>query len=329
MENGKLGVWRTVRGYRMFLELNDGKLGDVLVGPPAFQGKTLGGVDEGVWAELTPEATRRTFSQVDTSAGGIDRLKGAIRQSLGTGDTRRQHLESVNSVEEIVPIARSAGFRDEEIAQSLKGGDARKAPPKLPTRLTRIKPGSPNVEREPAKGKPDSDFQSVVDAFHAPTAQERGDRAKQLAESILEQADKANDPSLRLRLQAIGHALAGGAMSISQAREKVQEAMRGNDTGSATPSKKDVDVLHDRVALKQFVDGYEKKIEAIKEGGDKAKDAAMAQAIGELEAKVHVAEVKQELLKIRKGIESGQLTRRVGLRRILQILRLVLAFIPG
>lgn len=329
MENGKLGVWRTVRGYRMFLELNDGKLGDVLVGPPAFQGKTLGGVDEGVWAELTPEATRRTFSRVDVSAGGVDRLKDAIRQSLGSKDTRREHLETVNSVEEVVPIARSAGFRDEEIAQALKGGAARSAPPKLPTRLTRNKPHTPNIEREPARGKPDSDFQNVIEAFNAPTVAERGDRAKQLAESILEQADKTDDRALRLRLQAIGHALAGGAMSISQAREKVQEAMGGDKTGSPTPSKKDVDVLHDRVALKQFVDGYEKKIESIGEGGDKAKDAAMAQAIGELEAKVHVAEVKTELIKIRQGIERGQLTRRVGLRRILQILRLVLAFVPG
>ena len=337
VENGKLGVWRTIRGYRMFLELNGGKLGDVLIGPPSFQGKGLGDADQSVWSELTPEATRRKFSSVDVASGGVDRLKGAIRNSLGSKDTRREHLESVNTVEEVVPIARSAGFRDEEIAQALKGGEVGSRPPKLPNRLTRNKPRTPNIEREPAKGEPDSDFRSVVDAFNAPSKAERGDRAKQLAQSILDQADKQQDAATRLRLQAIGHALAGGAMSISQAREKVQEALKGGDAGKATPSKKEVDVLHDRVALKQFLDGYEAKAEKLVEAklreasgsSERAKDLAVAQLIGELEAKVHVTEVKTELIKIREGIQSGKLSHRVGIRRILQILRLVLAFIPG
>lgn len=333
IEGGKRGVWRTIRGYRMFLELNGESLGQVLVGPPAFKGGTLGDVGEDVWADLTPEATKRKFSNVDAGEGGIERLKGAVGGSLGAKDTRREHLSEVNTVEQLVPIARSAGFRDEDIVAALKGKGVKA--PAVPNRLTRN--AAPNIEREPSKAEPSKEFSSVMDAFNAPAAEGRGPRIKGLAAQILAAAKREPNEVKKAQLEAIGYALASGATTVSQARESVTDIEQNDGRNTPRVKQKDVDSLHDRVELQDFLDTHEKKVAQIAEAkireaaGDteRARDLAMLDMLEELEARVHVGEVKTELVKIREAIEAKRMTRRVGVRRIVQLLRLLLALIPG
>jgi hypothetical protein len=333
MEGGKRGVWRTIRGYRMFLELNGDSLGSVLVGPPAFKGGSLDDVGTDVWAALTPEATKRKFSSVDAGPGGVERLKSAVSESLGAKDTRRSHLETVNTVEQLVPIARSAGFRDEDIVASLQGKNTKA--PAVPNRLTRN--AAPNIEREPAKAPPDKQFRSVVDAFNAPAAEGRDTRIKGLAAQILNAAKREPNETKKAQLEAIGYALASGATTVSHARERVTDIEQNDGRNTPRVQQKDVDSLHDRVELQDFLDAHEKKIEQIAEAkareaagdSERARDLAMLDMLEELEARVHVAEVKTELVKIREAIDSKRMTRQMGLRRIVQLLRLLLAVIPG
>lgn len=333
IENGKRGVWRTIRGYRMFLELNGNSLGEVLIGPPAFKGGSLDDVGTDVWAALTPEATKRKFSNVDAGEGGVDRLKAAVRESLGAKDTRRSHLEEVNTVEQLVPIARSAGFRDEDIVASLKGKGTKA--PAVPNRLTRN--SAPNIENEPAKTKPSQEFRSVVDAFNAPSKEQGSSRIKGLAAQILEAAKREPNERKKAQLEAIGYALASGATTVSQARERVTDIEQNDGRNTPKVEQKDVDSLHDRVELQDFLDAHEKKIEQIAEAkareaagdSERARDLAMLDMLEELEARVHVAEVKAELVKIREAIDAKRMTRKMGIRRIVQLLRLLLALIPG
>lgn len=333
MENGKRGVWRTIRGYRMFLELNGDSLGNVLVGPPAFAGKSLNAIGGDVWADLTPEATKRKFSNVDAGPGGVDRLKAAVRASLGAKDTRREHLESVSTVEQLVPIARSAGFRDADIVGALKGKGVKA--PVVPNRLTRN--NAPNIEREPAKEPPTAQFRNIMDAFNAPAAEGRGQRVKGLAGQILDAAKREANPTKKAQLEAIGYALSSGAATVSQARERVRDIEENGGRETPSVSQKDVDSLHDRVELQDFLDAHEKKIEQIAEAkareaaGDsqRARDLALIDMIEELEARTHVKEVRTELVKIRESIAAKTMTRQMGIRRIVQLLRLLLAAIPG
>jgi hypothetical protein len=332
--DGKRGVWRTVRGYRMFLELNGKTLGRVLIGPPAFSGKSLNDIGEAVWSELTPEATKKKFSNVDVKPGGIDRLKAAIAESIGPQDTRREHLKGVSTVEQLVPLARSAGFRDADIAAAL-GGTSAVGAKKLPDRLTRNR--TPNIERKPASAPPGAEFKSLIDAFSAPSAAGRGERAKEIAQKIIEDAKKQDDTSTRLRLESVGYALASGALSITQAREKVRDILENQSRNTPVPKKQEVAALHDRMELQNFLDAHETKVDQIAESkvreasGDtqRAKDLAMIDLIEQLETKVQVTEVKTELVKIRTAIESKRMTRQMGIRKLLQLLRLLLSLIPG
>jgi len=121
--SGHLGIWRTVRHNRMFLELLDGgkKQGKVLIGPPSFVGNTLGDVPNEVWANLTPKATLKEFSGVSVAGNGIDTLKQAIKNAVGPEDSRREAVDNFSTKLQLVPIARSAGFTDAEIKSALSG----------------------------------------------------------------------------------------------------------------------------------------------------------------------------------------------------------------
>jgi uncharacterized membrane protein len=120
---GHLGVWRMIRGMRTFIELENDKksLGNILVGPPSFVGHSLNNIPSDVWEAMTPRATMEAFTGVKASPNGVDVLKESIKNATGPNDTRRQALESLNTPEQLVPIARSAGFTDDNIKQALSG----------------------------------------------------------------------------------------------------------------------------------------------------------------------------------------------------------------
>lgn len=161
--NGRIGIWRTVRGNRMFIELkgaafrgvteeslknmsasakkvrfgkyfdDNGRLrsdqdeliqGQVLDGPADFVGKDVTSLGSEEWRSITPEATNREFSDVKVHQDGIKALKASIRSAVNDeSDTRLKRLRTANTVEALVPIARVSGFKDDVIKDILSSGN--------------------------------------------------------------------------------------------------------------------------------------------------------------------------------------------------------------
>lgn len=132
MLNGQLVIWRTVRGFRLAIELVPGagrynfgggktyKGGRVLVGPPSLAGKDIGKVDNKTWGALSGTGTNKTFPDKQTPEA-IKSLKDSVKNSLKDDDTRHDALDKTDKTSELVQIARSAGFQDSEIQEALDG----------------------------------------------------------------------------------------------------------------------------------------------------------------------------------------------------------------
>lgn len=160
--NGRIGIWRTVRGNRMFIELkgaafrglteeslknmstsakkvrfgkyfdDNGRIrtdqedliqGQVLDGPADFVGKDVTSLGSEQWRSITPEATNKEFSGIEVHRDGIKALKTSIRRAVGDeSDTRLKRLRTANTVESLVPIARVSGFKDDVIKDILTSG---------------------------------------------------------------------------------------------------------------------------------------------------------------------------------------------------------------
>lgn len=158
--NGHLGVWRTVRHNRLFIEiLNGGSQGRVLIGPPSMVGHKLSDISDDVWAAMTPRATLREFRSVKVADNGVETLKEAIKNATGPDDTRREALKDLNEPIQLVPMARRTGFTDDEIKQALAGKSPNKAlssgsDKDKPSENPAEKPKLRLVDRTSAIGKP-------------------------------------------------------------------------------------------------------------------------------------------------------------------------------
>lgn len=345
--DGKLGIWRTIRGFRMFIVL-DGPFKDtVLVGPPAFAGKKLNDVGEKGWEALTPRATNKKFAKMKADKDGIKNLKNAIRDAIGPEDTRHDRLRQVNTVEELVPLARSAGFSDDEIEASLKGKDVtrelRRArgipdvrPKEKPVRDVERRKKPIKLEVEPATTEPSQEFQGIIDAFNTPSASQVS-RLEAIADSIIAMAKRQKDPDVRMRLEHIGFSLKAGTMSLTAARERIDDLMNPSGPEMPKPSVSEVNVAHDRQLLQGAIDDMEVRLsEKMKEffreaagNSDKAKDLAFEELLDELIGQVRAPQVKQEVTKVQQAVKSGRMNHRTGVLRLLQILRLILSLIPS
>ena len=160
--NGRIGIWRTIRGNRMFIELKGGAFegvsesslrsmsdaakrlrfgkyfddqgrirtdqdefqqGEILDGPAEFVGRDISGVEARDWEKLTPEKTKQIFSRVDVDNKGLSALKSSVRRAISNpNDTRMKRLRTANTAESIIPIARISGFKDDEIKNILTSG---------------------------------------------------------------------------------------------------------------------------------------------------------------------------------------------------------------
>jgi len=267
---GHLGIWRTVRHNRMFLELLDGgkKQGKVLIGPPSFVGNTLGDVPSEVWANLTPKATLKEFSSVSVAGNGIDTLKQAIKNAVGPDDSRREAVDNFSTKLQLVPIARSAGFTDDEIKSALAGKSPNKAlsdkgggpsvrassgtveVPK--TKVTSIRgrrvapevapdvktpDSSKPVPKKPEPTKPTSEtnetafIQDALARVLQPTkAVDSEENAKKIGELLVKLSEKhIADKLLAKEVAKLGHGLRSGDFSITEAKEKLKSIVENRE----------------------------------------------------------------------------------------------------
>lgn len=277
--NGHLGVWRTVRHNRVFLELTNGgkSLGRVLIGPPSFVGRSLDNIPSEVWAALTPRATLKEFRNLRPSQDGIDTLKQSIVNAVGPKDTRRDAVKDLDTIEQLVPIARSAGFTDDEIKDAARGKSPNSAiqgvkdrrdvtqevsPPENVTQLRQ--PEKPNVEQ-----KEDNDVIELEGALARIPQQSKGtksadDRAKSVADFLDGKiAPKIkNDDLLKQRVQDLANGLRAGKYEVRDVEEEIKEIIKNRSRvkeRSLRPVEREA--LEDSVKIKEFISSFEAKLD--------------------------------------------------------------------
>jgi len=367
--HGHKGVWRTLRGFRVFIEDNGGKQGKILVGPPSLAGKGFGEIGSDTWSGLTPKATNKTFSGGDAS-----NLKASIKNSLGADDTRHAALDSMTSTQELIPIARSAGFTDENIKSALGGqkinsglgeGNHQATVTTLkPRRLASTPPeeksvsGEPNpvvappekpkLRLQPEVSKPQSapaarpvgpdSIQGALALAEAPVKGNDHERVTRVADAILAAAKKHEDELLRRKLEALGYGLKSGARKLSDVRDELRNMVENRqNTGVANPSVNEVTVLHDRTELQDFLKNAEEEMkqhmeEKLREAnGDRhrAQDLALEKMLSILESRVRDPHIIKEIRTMREGLRKKRIGSHSVLLRLLMLLRRLLAFIPG
>ena len=299
--SGHLGIWRTVRHNRMFLELtNGGKTqGKVLIGPPSFVGHSLGDVPSETWANLTPKATLKEFSNVPVAGNGIDTLKQSIKNAVGPEDTRRQAVESFNTKLQLVPIARSAGFTDEEIKMALSGKSPNEglpeksgADPEVPSSLpkatvtavqgnptgdkpaTPTKPSAPSPikpQNSPEPTKPSSevnDISYINDALarviQPSKVTDNAENTKKIG-ALLVKLSKSNisDKLLAKEVERLGNGLRSGDYTLTAAKEKLKSIVEDRERAkrNINVTDKQLSALEDKANVQDFIDNFDKKIE--------------------------------------------------------------------
>lgn len=284
--NGHLGVWRTVRHNRVFLELTHGgkTLGRVLIGPPSLVGRTLSDVPSDVWEAMTPRATLKEFRNFKPASSGINDLKEAIKTSVGPKDTRREALNGLETVEQLVPIARSAGFTDAEIKQSLKGNPPNVDLKSVPERRDATDDVSPDSTQnakpdnvvpilglnKPPSGAPTGSTQNIGELEGAlarlpeQATGAGGNKPKKVAEFLEEKISPniKNDDLLKQRVNDLASGLRAGKYSVREVEDEIREIIK-NRSRVASNALKPVErqALNDSVKVKDFIDNFDTKVE--------------------------------------------------------------------
>lgn len=367
VEQGHLGIWRNVRGHRMFLELEPGTgkwavdvkgkphvQGKVLVGPPSLVNQPIGGVDDAVWDKLSGSGTKRTFPSA--SPEGIKALKSSLRNSLQEDDTRRGAIDGTDELPKLVQIARSAGFTDDEIKASLGGKVFQNALSSNVVPFERKKPVAPepvnapeapkgesNVRPLPEKDKPeapttpgkmtaDGSLAPLLEALSQP-ASDGEDARLAAAEKMDEAADQLSEEFVKRQIRALAAGLRTGDFKLADVRTEVLALVEHRKARLLEAmDEDDMDRLADKDAAKTTVAKIKAHAanaptttpEQITSNAAFYHDQLMA-----LSRRVSNPEDARQIVVLAKKIKSGRIGGNSVVLRVLAILRLLLAFIPG
>jgi hypothetical protein len=296
--DGHVGVWRMIRHNRVFIEL-DGKggLGRILVGPPSFVGHKLNEIPSDVWQALTPRSTLKEFRNVNVAENGIETLKDSIKNSVGPEDTRRDSVDSMDTVEQLVPIARSTGFTDDEIKSALAGKAPNKPLSELsdrrsdvevpaPSNVITFKPRAPKVEEEkpeveadegaPQLPKPDpakleqtaafisDSLARIPEAVKGTSGDEKDKKVADILDKlIVSRLEKDPEEVLAAkRVKDLANGLRAGKYTLPEVEKEIKEVF-ANRARLKERSLQDKEraALEDGVKVKEFIDTFEEKIE--------------------------------------------------------------------
>lgn len=374
VEHGYLGLWRTVRGFRMFLELQPGTgkwavnvkgkphtQGRVLVGPPSLVNKPIGGLPDDTWGQLSGSGTKEAFSSA--TPGGLVALQTGVKNSLKDDDTRIPALAAAD-LPKTVQIARSAGFTDDEIKQALGGKIFENAiedkpsnednviPFKRPSKPTGDednvvpfpRPGKPDAEDKPDGPRPtspspergqmtaDGAFAPLLEALSRPA--QDGEDANEVASAALDDAAKQiKEEFLARQIRALAAGLRTGDFKLDQVRAEVAQLIEHRKARLlAQMEPEDMARLDDKAAAKAAV-------AEIKQHNANAATVTPEQILANaqfyhdqimaLSQQVSDPKVKQQLIVLARKVKQHRLGGNSVVLRVLAILRLILAFIPG
>jgi len=369
MLNGKLGVWRTVRGFRMFIEVDSkGNHGRVLIGPPSFVGGKISDVADDIWNKLTPRETTKEFS-FEPAPNGIGTLKSSILGVVKDDKERKDRAKAVRAatrVEQLVPLARSAGFTDEEIKSALKTGAPSKKTsgnvvPLRPENARNITGGKTTAPSKPVPREIETPVEmgNLARALeHAPDSV--SNNPKELGSFLQKWGNKGvgGDDLLSRKIKSLGDGLVSGDYKISEVKDRLQELFRdSNSVSRNAPSKAEADKFSDRSTLKTFAETLDKKVEEavklkvaqevkrIQPAGqaqqapaaatvpastkDRFEQEALLSLVQSLAAQVKTPQVQKEVQTLVQQVKDKRLAGRSVILRVLQIIRFLLAFIPG
>lgn len=384
-EDGVLGIWRTIRGFRTFLELTPGagkynfegkqyKGGRVMVGPPSLTGKDIGSVDNETWGKLSGSGTKETFSSA--SPEGIKALKQSVRNSLKSDDTRHKALADEDSLPKLIQIARSAGFVDQEIKEALDGkvfqnalgGKTKDEPapdnvidfnskkkqkeeatapadeeaemPKAVGAENTPEPAPPSKPEDPSNPPASAvavggeDIHHVLDALKVPGIL-NADKKRKIADDLESAAAKVKDAFFRKQIEGYANGLRTGDYKIEEVRQSVKSLLEHRKKALlANLSDADLDKLHDKAKAKDAVKELKEHVaESAKKPQTAEVEAAdryfYEQQLEKLAAAIRDQKVAAQVREMRQQVRRKRLGGNSLILRLLQILRLILAFIPG
>jgi len=365
VEQGQLGLWRTVRGMRLFLQLLPGSgkwavdvkgkshiQGKVLVGPPSLVNLPIGEVSNDVWDRLSGSGTRSAFPSA--SPEGVKALKTSLKNSLSESDTRIPVIEKTTELPKLVQLARSAGFTDDEIKSALGGKVFQNAlsnnvvpferpkkpdsPKEVPAKgkVTPIRPGAdePDKPETPDRGQMTADgaLAPLVEALKLPAS--AGEDARLVAAGRLDDAaDQLKEEFLRRQVRALADGLRSGDFDVVDVRASVLALVELRQAKLLENlDEADMDKLADKAAAKETVAKI--KAHAAQASNNTPEQiAANTQfyhdALIALSRRVNNVTVKGQVVVLARKIKAGRIGGNSVVLRVLAILRLLLAFIPG
>ena len=353
MVNGHLGVWRTIRHNRMFLEIKRGEaggkgtLGRVLIGPPSFVGHSLDDVSGDAWQALTPRATLKEFNRVQPASNGIETLKQSIRNAIGPEDTRREALENLNTVMQLVPIARSVGFKDEEIKQAL-GGDSPNKPlsgketegprKRLPLKAVPDIPEEVPDELAERREAPDIEAPKPAEVGGAELARAVGDdraldtiiravdepakgeknREYQLGEFLDNIKGNIKDDLMKKQVEKIAAGLKSGDYTVSEVKDRLKEISRNKEAVKQNvPKPEEIVALQDRAEIKEFMETFDDKLDKLIE--QKRKETATTDLPASQVDSMRIAALESMIAELLAKVKSPQAQKEI--RHIMESVR--------
>lgn len=341
--------------------------GRVLVGPPSLVGHPIADVPDGVWDKLSGSGTKATFP--DASPEGIKALRDSVKNALGDDDTRQSVLDATDELPKLVQIARSAGFLDAEVKAALDGKvfgsglkssvtpigakpkgpkvepEAPEAPkpslsavpdkPKPPLSVVPDKPKAPEAPTSsggPGKMTADGMFAPLAEVFNLPDSS--GVEAKrEAANRLAAAAENIGEDFLRKQVTALANGLKTDDYKLSEVKSAVKELIQHRKAALLDRlAEGDEERLADKAAAKDTIAKVKQHVaahpnptpEQVLQNAQFYHDALVS-----LSGRVTNPVVRRELIVLARTIKTRRLGGRSVILRILAILRLLLAFVPG
>jgi hypothetical protein len=354
--DGTLGLFRTLRGFRTFLELVPGpgkyefegksyKGGRVLMGPPNLVGQNINDVDNDTWDSLSGSGTKEKFGVA--SADGVQKLKQSVRNLLDEKDTRQAALDNTNNLAEIVQIARSAGFTDQNIKEALKGKvfeNALSQPDKPKTKapvkpndnvsdLKPKKPATPNVSSGQGNMTASGEVTFITDALKD-QATDTPVQRQAFANQMREFAKASDDELLAKQLNLLASGVLSEDLTVKDAIKQLQYVIDNQAKALVNSlTKEEQETLREKGIVKPIVRELEEAEKEAQKNPSPVAEAELQERIVEkivvIEKTVQNVKVKQQLVALRQDLQKKRIGGNSAILRLLQIIRFILAFIPG
>lgn len=349
--NGVLMVWRTIRGFRCLIQLEPSGQGSykhegknytatILAGPPNLVGQSFEEMTDETWNSLSGSGVKEKFGVA--SVEGVQSLKQSIKNMLEEKDSRREALDNTNNLAEIVQMARTAGFSDQNIKEALKGKVFENALPKskAPVKpndsvsdLKPKKPATPNVSSGQGNMTASGEVTFITDAIKD-QATDTPVQRQAFANQMREFAKASDDELLAKQLNLLASGVLSEDLTVKDAIKQLQYVIDNQAKALVNSlTKEEQETLREKGIVKPIVRELEEAEKEAQKNPSPVAEAELQERIVEkivvIEKTVQNVKVKQQLVALRQDLQKKRIGGNSAILRLLQIIRFILAFIPG